>query len=306
LPAGCETELTVELGSIPGWLDGSRSPPRTWYEGRALDGGEPILRVSTLDEGRYFRFRYADGTEFVLDRDGMRLWARWPEPLTLEDTAVYLLGPILGFVLALRGITSLHASAVALNGSAVALVGRPRAGKSTTAAALAGRGHPVVSEDVVTLSDQGSVFHVQPGYPCIRLWPASVQALYGSTDALPLMTPNWEKRGLDLIGQGHTFQPGPLPLRAIYLLGERTADPSAPSVEAVAPRDALIGLVANTYSNYLKDKEMRAQEFRVLARVVAGVPVRRVIPHADIARLPALCDLLVNDFRDLAGRASHV
>lgn len=299
LPEVFGADLAIELGSIPIGLDESHTSSRAWCERRERDGGAPILRVWTMDKGRYFRFLYADGTEFVIDREGTRIWARWPEPLTLEDTAVYLLGPVLGFVLLLRGTTCLHASSVAVGEGALALVGPAGAGKSTTAAALAGQGHPVVSEDVVTLGEHGGGFHVQPGYPCIRLWPSSVRALYGSADALPLMTPNWEKRGLDLIGNGHRFQPRPLPLRAIYVLGERTTDPSAPYVEALPPQDGLIALVANTYANYLKDKDMRSQEFRLLARVVAGLPVRKIVPHADVARLSALCDLILNNYRDL-------
>jgi hypothetical protein len=43
---------------------------------------------------------------------------------------------------------------------------------------LAKRGYSVLAEDVVTLDDRGDHFLVRPAYPCIRLWPASVKALY--------------------------------------------------------------------------------------------------------------------------------
>jgi hypothetical protein len=34
--------------------------------------------------------------------------------------------------------------------------------------------------------------------------------------------------------------------------------------------------------------------------VLAHVPLRRVIPHTDANRIPALCDLLLADFSDFS------
>src|SRR5437762_799646 len=79
------------------------------------DCGNPVLRVISLLDGKYYRFCYADKTEFVIDEAGTEIWADWVEPLTLEDTATYLLGPIMGFVMLLRGVVCLHASAVVID-----------------------------------------------------------------------------------------------------------------------------------------------------------------------------------------------
>jgi hypothetical protein len=46
------------------------------------------------------------------------------------------------------------------------------------------------------------------------------------------------------------------------------------------------------------DKQMRAREFELLTRVVAKVPLRRVTPHADPARLNKLCIAILNDIRE--------
>jgi hypothetical protein len=259
--------------------------------------GVPSLRVQITNDGGYFCFRYTDGTKFLVDRGGTNVWASWPRTLTLEDTATYLVGPVLGFLLRLRGITCLHASAVALGGRAFALVGPPRAGKSTTAAAFARRGVLVLSDDLVALSDEGGCLKAQPGIPRIRLWPESVCALYGAPDALPLLTPNWDKRYLDLAANGPLFQQLPLPLAAIYLLGERSLDARAPFVEGLPAPEGLMDLVANTYTNRLLDRLMRAQEFNALGRVVTRIPIRRVIPHADPASLGKLCEVLLEDFQ---------
>jgi hypothetical protein len=259
--------------------------------------GEPILAVWEVGNGRFFRLRYADGTQFLVGRSGAEVWATWPEPLTLEDTTTYLLGPVLGFILRLRGVVCLHASAVALGGRAVALLGPAGAGKSTTAAAFARRGVPVLSDDVVPLDDRCSTLRVQPGNPRLRLWSASAQALFGTPDALPRLTPNWDKLYLDLEEKGGTFQQTPLPLAAVYLLGERSPDPRAPFAESLSPQEGFLSLVGNTYVNYLLDRDMRAREFEVLSRLVKSVPLRRLVPHRDSSHLPALCEVIVEDCR---------
>jgi hypothetical protein len=214
--------------------------------------------------------------------------------LTLEDTTTYLLGPVMGFVMLLRGVVCLHASAVAVGDEAIALLGPAGSGKSTTAAAFAERGYSILAEDVVTLDDRGDQFLVRPGYPCIRLWPAAVKALYGSETHLPKLTPNWDKCYLDL---NDNFQREPLRLAAIYHLSERRHDAIAPFVQPLDRAEGLMSLVANTYATKLMDKHMRAREFELLTRVVNSVPVRRVTPHSDVEHIPELCTRIIADFK---------
>ena len=165
------------------------------------------------------------------------------------------------------------------------------------AAAFALGGFSVLSDDVTVLADYGDHFLVQPGYPRVNLWPDSVRTLFGSEDALPHITPNWDKRYLALEQDGCGFQSQALPLGAIYILGEREADLTAPIVEELVGCEAFTTLVANTYVNYLLDRDMRALEFEVLSRVLAGVPVRRVRPISDASKIFALRETIAADVR---------
>ncbi len=260
------------------------------------------LRVRLLSPGQYFGLFYGDGARFAVDRFGSEVWADWPENYTLEDACTYLLGPVMGFVLRLRGAVCLHASAVAVGGYAIALVGGPGAGKSTTAAAFACCGSPVLSDDVVALTDKGRGFLVQPGYPRVNLWPDSVQQLFGSEDALPRITPTWDKRYLPLGENGHHFASRPLPLGAIYILDGRDETLTAPMVEEVSGEEVFMALVANTYVNYLLDQNMRRTEFDVLGRVVSEIPVRRVRPPAEPSAVFQLCEAISADAKRTVAR----
>ena len=258
------------------------------------DEGKPVLRVGMLDKNSFIFF-YSDGLRFALARDGREVVGDWPDDYSLEDAATYLLGPVLGFVLRLRGIVPLHASCVAMDGRAIAFLGAPGAGKSTTAAAFARLGYPVVSEDVVALSDNGDSFSVQPGYPRINLWPESVEAMFGAEDALPLVTPDWGKRFLAVGQEGLLFQRESLPLSAIYFLGERDSQTRIPIIAPLEGMAALMTLVENTYVNYVLDDSMRSHEFDVLGRLVSKVPVLSVRASNDSAHLPDLCRRIAED-----------
>lgn len=73
--------------------------------------------------------------------------------------ALPLTGPVMALWLHLKGSLVLHASAVEWKGGAFALVGDKGAGKSTTAAALLGRGAKLISDDLLRVlwNDSGPV-----------------------------------------------------------------------------------------------------------------------------------------------------
>jgi hypothetical protein len=298
--SGVAADLRVQLGLSP--YSETQVPPgleKLTYVSPYTDaGGNPALRIWKSPDGIYLRLEYFDGTQFWLERAGREIWAIWPESSTLEDACSYLLGPVLGLLLRLRGTTCLHASAVALRDYSVAFVGAEGAGKSTTAAAFAREGHGALSDDVVALAEKGSEFFVLPAYPHLCLWPESVAMLYGSADALPHFSKGWEKQRLSLGELETRFENHPLPLGAIYFLGERRSE-AAPSVEAVRPQAALMSLIADTFANKILDREMRAREFDVLGRLVTSVPVRRVFPHSDSSRILDLCQVIREDFASL-------
>lgn len=292
-------DVEIVLGELPFWLGNRNESKTVWYVSKEDEpGAEPSLVICETAGGLYFQVRYSDGTEFLINKFGTRIWGTWShETLTLEDTATYLLGPIMGFVLLLHGRVSLHASTIVIGGKAIALIGPAGAGKSTTAAAFAELGYSVLAEDVSTLDDRGTSFLVQPAYPCIRLWPASVKALYGTEGALPKLTPTWDKCYLDLSQEQYEFEKESVPLAAIYLLSKRSDDPAAPLVRELSISEAVIALTANTYGTYLMKKAMLARAFELFGRVTTHIPVKKLIPHADPANIPKLCELIIKDFQ---------
>lgn len=269
-----------------------------WVSPFTDEQGRPLRTIHKLRNGAFYFIRYERGIQIVADRHCRRAWITWAEGSTDEELGILLWGSVMGILLRLRGMVCLHASAVAIDGAAVAFVGHSDAGKSTTAAAFSRAGHGVLADDLVTLDDRhGGEYRVHRGYSHLRLCPDATAALYGRVDALPQLVPSWDKRRLDLeaAGPSEAF----LPLRAIYLLGERCPRGARPVCSSVSPREALMGLVTHTYSNTVLDQPMRKQEFEFLTRLVGRLPIRRLTPGDDLGALSEMRAAVLDDVRGL-------
>jgi hypothetical protein len=280
--------IQVHFGSLPPALDEGEASD--WYESPERDAaGEPNLRIQRIAATGDLCVRYSDGTQFLIDASANVVHAAWPDELTLEDTVIYLLGPVLGILLRARGRTCLHASVVAVGGRALAFLGPAGAGKSTIAAAFAQAGHAVLSDDLLVLGERGGRFWAEPGYSRLRLWPDSVEGLYGVPDALPLLVEGWEKRYLDLEAEG-TFCAEALPLAAIHTIARREQDLPRAAIEPLSHRAALLRLIADVYTGHFPGRAQRRRDFEVLSRLASEVPVRQVSlgsNWASLADLPA-------------------
>jgi len=290
-------DIVVSLGPETDWVREARRLPSHVEHPRPgeVERDNSPFTLTSFGSGEFFELAYGDEALFFVDAAAKRLWGTCLPPLTHEDVATYLLGPVMGFVLRRRSVLALHASAVCIGGQAVALCGESQAGKSTMAAALALRGIPVLCEDVTPLVEVAGRFQVEPGYPRVCLWPDAVEKLLGARDALPRLTPSWEKFFLPLDGRNAKFEEQRRVVSAVYVFATRVAEADAPRIEAITARGALLDLVQNTYMNWLLDRRQRAAEFDALSKLVTQVPVRRIVPHLDPGRIGALCELIVAD-----------
>jgi hypothetical protein len=266
-------DVFIELGAGEPWPP-QRGDEALCHDADAHDaaGRQRVTRAP----GGEFRFAYGDGVEFLVSADGNRVRGHWPEHMTLEDAGEYLLGPILAFVLRRRGVICLHAAAVAAGDGCFAVIAPAGHGKSTTAAACAKRGWPIVTEDLLALRPRPGSCLAVPSYPRVRLWPDAVHGVFGAADALPRITPenpDWDKRYLDLTGDGYRFAREPLPLRVVYTHERDATD--APSFETLPPSEALVVLLANVYTRWQPERGQRAEEFDLLQELARTVPVKR-------------------------------
>lgn len=284
---GADVDVLVRLGESPPWA--GRDGGREAFVSEPEDGEPPAL-VATRFEARTeggvdapaaLRLEYAEGITFWLPVGGRELWATWRGPLTLADAMTFVTGPALGVLLRLRGVPALHASAVDVRGRAVGFVGPGGAGKSTLAAAFAARGHGVLTDDVLALHHEANGWMAQPATPQIRIWEDSERLLLGAHSRLAPLTPSWPKLGLALGGDGPPFQSHPVRLDALVVIGDPRAEGQPSAIVPIGGRDAIIALLANTYTNYLLDDRQRADELRAIGALAGAVRVARLQPAHD-------------------------
>jgi hypothetical protein len=257
--------------------------------------GEANLRVWRSDRGEY-RIEYHDGTEFLISHDGSVVWGTWSTPMTLEDTATYLLGPIMGLVLRLRGTTCLHASAAQIDPNLAVFVGQAGAGKSSLCAAFSLAGYPVSGDDVLPIVLDGDEVRACAAYGRVRLWPDSAAALCGHENKLPRLTPTWDKRYLSVEEEGRSLTEGYVDVGLVYVLSG-DSNHNDVKFEQLSAREAIVALVANTYANYLINPEMKATELEFLSKVVAHCPVFRLTLPRDLKRLRSNAEIITEHFR---------
>jgi hypothetical protein len=268
--------------------------------------GRPVLsaRSARGTTGPVTLLSYAGEATFSVGE--RRIVAR-PEAPGVEGesvTELRLLGPVLAFWLERSGVPVLHASAVTVDGRAVALLAGSRGGKSSLAAALLDRGHPLLTDDVLAV--RGT--RAQPSYPQMRFEPEDAArrlAGEGGPDAaarLPRAHPEFAKLRMPVGGaQGFgRFDPEPRPLARIYLPerradGERvTIEPV--SIEPVRGREAVLALVAGSFLPRLVEAMGWAgRRLDLLARLADAVPVRRISFPEGLERLPEVAARLADD-----------
>ncbi len=245
-----------------------------------------------------YNITFDDGTIYLINHQATEIWANWHEEESLESAVTYLKGAILGFILNLKAITCLHASAVVIESNAIVFVGDSKAGKSTLAATFAKNGFAILSDDIVAIATQDDHFLIQPAYPRIRLWSNSVIALYHDVEALPRIAPlhpTWDKRYVDLTKLG-LYQSQPLKLKAIYVIGDRQPT-KTPRVELMGEKEKMINLIVNTYASYEFDRKMQIKDFQVFGEIIKKVTIKRLISHTNTKYLDKLCDVIVEDLK---------
>ncbi|MFB2974243.1 hypothetical protein ACE1CD_35210 [Aerosakkonema sp. BLCC-F183] len=220
--------------------------------------------------------------EIIVDED------EGVEPGLLSN---FIVGLPLAMLLHLRGIIVLHASAVAVNGAVVAFLGKSGEGKSTIAATLHKRNHPLVTDDILAIDINDTTgATVLPSYPQLRLWPQSVTSIGEVAENLPRIFPNLEKRSKLVTDE---FQPTPLPLKRIYVLGEGTDL----EIASINTQSAFLEITRQSYPDLelLKAIGTPDAKFHRCIKLANLIPAYQIKRPRDIYLLSELAQLIEAD-----------
>ena len=240
--------------------------------------------------------REKESSCFTISKDGSSIHAVRNSFNSYDNFCCFLVHPVLGFALRLRGIVCLHATTMVVNGHAISIVGAKGSGKSTTAASLFLQGCEILADDIAALSQSQGCFFVAPGLTQLRLLPQTVKALHLELSTLksiwpqplPLMT---QKVYLGAKQENKTK----LPLAAIYILGPREKQLKQPRIEQLSATQGLFYLTKNTIRREILDEEGRVHEFQVLSELAQQVPIKQVQRPNDTQKIHEIATTILHD-----------
>lgn len=232
---------------------------------------------------------FYDQVGTFLVREGQEIIVQPVPGVDEQVLRLFILGPAFAVLLHQRGRLVLHASAVAVDGYAVAFLGGPGWGKSTMAAALSARGYGLVADDVVAVDLEGERgLTVFPGFPQLKLWPDTIASLGEVADTLPQLHPRLEKRA-HRVANGFTH--APLSLSHIYVLDEGTNH----AIEPIDKQNALVELVRHSYGVRLLQPVNARSHFLQCANLANKVSIRRLKRLRSLLALPELAQMVGED-----------
>ncbi|MEM9098310.1 MAG: hypothetical protein AAGC79_07275 [Pseudomonadota bacterium] len=252
----------------------------------------PVNTMVPHPEGGHL-LRVADAGDFWIRDEGTVL-------VTPADQAeeayvrLYLTGSVMGLILHLRGIQTLHAATVAIAGTAIAFVGEQGAGKSTLAATMAAA-HPVLGDDVIALQTQGDQVLAHPGGAEFKLWQDTLDHLdwpRGSQIA--------NRTEKFFVPRGEVSTADPVRLGAVVVL-ER----GGPQIAAAryTPLEATDLIVQHGYRpEFVPSLGRQADHFRQAAQLTARIPVWRLTRPEGLAQLAKTRSWLEDHWADLIAR----
>jgi hypothetical protein len=253
-----------------------------FHEWRFPDGS---VWTQFYRSGTDYLLRFPELADFSISADGHKIHCT-PAPDTGNETSHHLyLNQVLPLALSKQGKLIFHASAVDIDGAAVAFVGESGRGKSTLAASFSTNEHHFLTDDGLRVEASGGDYLVAPSHCSIRLWQDSASALIApGTATSPAL--EFTSKSRFLAGESIGFCHSPRPLRRAYLLGDGSA--SAVSIKPIKPAEALIELLKHSFLLDVEQRQLLAGHFDELSRL-ASLPIYYRLDYPRrFAELPAV------------------
>lgn len=263
----------------------TRSDAGDWFHHAALDDGSTYLLWTKL-------------SEFWISADGRRIACRAFDGTTPETFHTYLVPQAVSCALVKQGIEPLHATAVVVDGEAVAFLGNCGYGKSSLGAAFLKAGHPLLTDDLLVINQAdppSGRLYAHPGPARIKLFPEIAARLLGPRRARARMNPETRKFILPLSDVEHCSRT--IPLKALYVLrppANRRASRRI-SIRTLSPRYACIELIANTFNLIITDRARLARQLRWASGLAAAIPVKSLSYPRNLAQVSRLVETICRD-----------
>jgi hypothetical protein len=226
-----------------------------------LPDGELWLQFYRTESG--YLLRFPGLADYLVSREAHMVNCH-PALDVPEATSQHLyLNQVLPLALSKMGNLVFHASAVELDGRAIAFVGESGRGKSTLAISLALEGYAYITDDGLVLRVEEASYMAYPSHLSFRLSQDSWEALIpaGDSSRFPVDADAEEQF---FVEKNIAFCRQPRPLQRVYFLGDGSS--SSVTIEPMKPTEARIEWIRHSFLLDSKDKTLLAEQFEQMSK----------------------------------------
>lgn len=267
---------------IPALPDACHSVSPAARPGYAADAFEPDLEYLAARRGNTCEMRFGNAAMFracFANRTITLCDGAQDDPAMLDHL---LFDHVIPRVLAAEVPLVLHGSLVAIGGRLAVFVGETGAGKSTLGASLHARGHRLLGDDAVIVTELAGAFLGEAVYPSLRLFPDSIARLLGEGVATAPMAAYSDKRHVTGF-RAAAANTRPLPIACIFSL---PGGADRPGIRPLSPREACMAILEQSFALDPEDVRTASGRLAAAARLAsASACFELAVPH-DYARLP--------------------
>jgi hypothetical protein len=216
-----------------------------------------------------YLLRFPGLADFRIDslNSSVQCWAL-PDVATATIRQLYL-NQIAPLLLSHQGKLVFHASAIEIDGLAIAFMGVSGRGKSTLAASFSRNHYRFLTDDGLLLEKADHNYLVVPSHPSIRLWDDSQSAVLG-LEARSEAALDYTSKLRFSSNPQMAFCETPCQLHRIYFLGDASA--SEILFVMLSPQEAMVELIKHSFLLDVEDREMLKNHFAAVSQL-ASLPI---------------------------------
>ena len=193
-----------------------------------------------------------------------------------------------------------HGAAIVLPLGALILIGASGSGKSTLAASFHQAGYGLLGDDAMVVSTRDRTAFCRAVYPSLRLFPDTIDMLFGRSEDYSPVAHYTDKRNMHLYPEARP-PVAEVPILGMLFLASPDERPGV-TLRPLAVSRTCVNVIEHSFWLNPKDMDRTTDKLRQASQLAEFVPALEISYPRNFAGLPDLHETVLNHF-GIAGRS---